>query len=250
MKIVHIVAAASLSAALSVQAAEVVAPAGFANALGNGQSTRPLRNYGTGGSRYQQVYNSGLFGAFGAQESVTSIAFRAKQKPLLTFVGTSVTVSNIQIRLSTTAKTDAQGLDVTFANNVGANVQLVYSGPLTLTTSAATAGTSAFDYLITLQNAFTFAKGAGNLLLDITIPDSAVVSGNGSIVFAQFDTVTDTFPSADGISSAFGSTGSGAIGSNSTTGLVTRFTSTPVPSAGGGALFAMACLGAARRRRA
>lgn len=240
-------AAALMAVSASAGAAVVVAPGAFANALGNGQGMHPLRTYGTGGHRYQQVYTSALFGDFTASESITSIAFRAKQKPLGTFIGNSVSVTNIIIRLSTTAKSDVGGLDARFANNVGGDATIVYSGPLTLTTAAG--GTTAIDYVINFQNGFTYNKGAGNLLLDFTIPDNAAVSGNGSIGFAQFDTVTDAFPSADGISSAFGATGSGTIGANSTTGLVTRFTSTAVPTPGALGLAAGSLVLGLRRKR-
>jgi hypothetical protein len=233
--------------AVSVRAAVVVVPNANASTLGNGQGMNPFRTYGTGGNRYQQVYSSGQFGNFSSSESITGIAFRAKQPTVGSFIGNSVTVSNVLIRLSTTSASDSVGLDATFANNIGANAATVYSGMLTLTTSAA--GTTAIDYSFSLQTPFTYNKSMGNLLLDVTIPDNATVSGNGSIGFSQFDTVTDAFPSADGTSSAFGATGSGTIGSNSTTGVVTRFTSQAIPAPGMAVIFSAAGLFAVRRRR-
>ncbi len=233
--------------AVPASAAIVVVPNANAGTLGNGQGMNPFRTYGTGGNRYQQVYSSAQFGGFSASESITGLAFRAKQPTFGNFIGNTVTVSNVLIRLSTTAASDSVGLDATFANNIGANVATVYSGALTLTTSAA--GTTAIDYSFALQSPFTYNKSMGNLLLDVTIPDNAVVSGNGSIGFSQFDTVTDAFPSADGISSAFGATGSGTIGSNSTTGVVTQFTTQPLPAPGAAALAACGVLMAGRRRR-
>ncbi len=240
-------AAALAAAALTASASVVVVPNANAITLGNGQSTNPLRTYGTGGSRYQQVYSNTQFGDFSASESITGIAFRAKQPTFGTFIGNTVTVSDVLIRLSTTSASDSVGLSAIFANNIGADEAVVYTGTLTLMTSAA--GTTAIDYSITLQTPFTYNKAMGNLLLDILIPDAAMVSGNGSIGFSQFDTVTDAFPSADGTSSAFGASGSGTIGSNSTTGVVTQFTSVPVPAPASLSLAAGGLLVVGRRRR-
>lgn len=238
---------AGIAMTTTANAAVVVAPNGLTNALGNGQGMGFLRGYGTGGKRYQQVYTSANFGGFSASESISTIAFRAKQPLFGTFIGNSVTVSNIIITMSTTSKNDVTTLDPTFANNTGSNAQVVYSGSLTLTT--ATAGTTSFGYIINLQSEFIFNKGDGNLLLDFIIPDNASVSGNGSIGFSQFDTITDAFPSGDGIGSASGATGSGTIGSNSTTGLVTQFTSRAVPTPGTAALLALSGVVMGRRRR-
>lgn len=234
------------TAVASSSAAVAVAPNANAAALGNGQGVIPLRNYGAGGSRFQQVYGSSLFGTFGASEAITTLAFRAKQGAFGSFIGNSVTVSNIIITLSTTAKSDVTTLDGVFANNIGANVTTVYSGPLTLT--ATSPGSTNIDYVINLQSVFVYAKGLGNLLLDVTIPDSATVSGNGSLGFSQFDTVTDAFPSADGIGSVTGSSGSAVQGANSTTGVVTKFT-TLVPTPGVASLLGLAGIAVARRRR-
>jgi uncharacterized protein (TIGR03382 family) len=231
----------------TARAAVVVAPNSLTNAMGNGQGMGFLRGYGAGGKRYQQVYTSANFGGFTASESISKIAFRAKQALFGTFIGNSVTVSNIIITMSTTSKNDVTTLDPTFANNTGSNAMVVYSGSLTLTT--ATAGTTAFGYVINLQSGFVFNKGDGNLLLDFVIPDNAIVSGNGTIGFSQFDTITDAFPSGDGIGSATGASGSATIGSNSTTGLVTQFTSTAVPTPGAAALLALGGVVLGRRRR-
>ena len=202
----------------------VVTPNANAGTLGNGQTMNPLHNQGTGYSRYQQVYTSSLFGGFGATESITGIAFRAKQAAFGTFISGTVSVSAITITASTRQKNDATGLVAIVDNNVGTGVTTVYSGALTMTASSP--GSTLIDYTINFQTPFVYSKGNGNLLLDFVIPVTGTVTTPGSIGFSQLDTVTDGFPSADGISSAFSTDPTQPVGSNSTTGLVTEFVGT------------------------
>ncbi len=206
---------------MAARADLVFAPPAQQTTLGNGQSFSPLSLSG-GYSRYQQVYDSSLFGGFGTTESITGIGLRAKQPFLGSFIQGTVSVSNIVITASTTQKNDAGGLDANLNNNVGTGLTTLYSGPLTLTSS--TGGAIGFNYLINFQTPFTYNKSAGNLLLEFTIPVGATVTTPaGTSGFSEFDTVTDTFPSADGISSAFSTDPSQPVGSNSTTGLATEF---------------------------
>lgn len=243
-------AALALSAA-AASAASVVAPNANTSTLGNGQSNSPLGNErASGGGRYQQVYDAGQFSSFGASESISQIAFRAKQPIFGTLINNSVTVSNVQIQLSTTSKSaafaDANYISNQFADNIGADVKTVYSGSLTLTTPSS--GTALFGYVINLQTPFSYTKGNGNLLLDFLIPDNASVTDNGTIGYAQLDTTTDDLVTSDGVASAFGATGSGTIGANSTTGLVTQFT-TVVPEPMSLATIGLAAAALLRRRK-
>ncbi len=231
-------------------AATVVAPNANTATLGSGQTNNPLGNErASGGGRYQQVYDAGQFSGFAASESINKIAFRAKQPLFGTFINNSVTVSNVQIQLSTTTRSAAFGaanyISGQFADNIGADVTTVYSGSLTLTTP--TSGTTAFGYVINLQTPFTYNKAGGNLLLDFIIPDNASVTDNGTIGYAQLDTVTDNLTTSDGVASAFGATGSGTIGANSTTGLVTQF-STVIPEPTSLAALSLASMVLVRRR--
>ncbi|MEO6993502.1 MAG: hypothetical protein ABI273_07725 [Lacunisphaera sp.] len=216
--------------ALATAHTTTIVPGGFDTVFGNGQGNDPFDIYGTGGSRFQQVYNASLFTGFTNAESITSVAFRPKQNQFGSFIGNSLSISNLSVQLSTTSRNDVIGLSGIFADNIGSNVKTVFTGPLTLTAIGSTSSVSAFDYLITFQSPFLYDRSQGNLLLDILIPDNAVVSGDGKIGFRQIDTITDGFPSADGMSTARGATGSATIGSNSTLAVISRFTSTPVTS--------------------
>jgi hypothetical protein len=184
---------------VAARADVVFAPAAQQTTLGNGQSFSPLHLSGSGYSRYQQVYDSTLFGGFSTSESITGIGLRAKQAFLGSFIQGTVSVSDIVITASTTQKNDAVGLDANLDNNLGTGLTTVYSGPITLTST--TGGTTDFNYIINFQTPFAYNKSLGNLLLQFTIPVGATVSTPaGTSGFSEFDTVTDTFPSADGIS--------------------------------------------------
>ncbi len=110
---------------------------------------------GTGGSRTQQVYESQLFTNFDGPRTITSIDLRAFPGAAPSaFFGNSVTLSNIVIRLSTTQRGDeGNTLSANFADNIGADDTIVYSGALTLTTAAnGNLPVNPFDYSIVFQN--------------------------------------------------------------------------------------------------
>lgn len=246
---VTLLGAATLTAAPAGAAPLVTDAPGVA--AGNAQGPAPFRFYGTGGSRVQQVYEAPLFANFaGGKRQITALAFRAFPGafPSL-FFGTTLSVSDVTIRLSTTARGDEgpNVLSTRYADNVGADEAVVYDGALTLTTTAI----GSFDYLLTLETPFVYDPDLGNLLLDVAIPTTARVSGTGILGFLTFDTVNTL---DDGIASIVSiSNGAATSGVFSTAGAVTRFFSDPVavPAPGGLLLFALAglTLGLARRMR-
>src|SRR5258708_6053711 len=96
---------AMLAAALAVRPARAasagivtIAPGSAAGAIGDAQGPAPLRFYGTGGARTQELYDHSFFSA---PESITDIVFRPTSFPAGLFFGNTVTVSDLQITLST-----------------------------------------------------------------------------------------------------------------------------------------------------
>ena len=211
--------------------ATLVAPSSFATTNGNAQGPSPLRFYGAGGSRVQQVYDQSLFSSANHPQLITAIQFRPYNGSPSSLFGDTVNVSNIQINLSTTQHSGegANPLDATFANNTGLNSTPVYSGPLSLTTGATgpAAGPKDFDYTINLQTPFLYTPSLGNLLVDFQIPVTATVSGNGAFGFLTFDTVNTA---NDGIFSVLDqNNGAATFGQLSTAGAITKFVTASVP---------------------
>jgi hypothetical protein len=207
------------------------------------------RFYGSTGSHDQILYPASQFPG---TEDISSIQFRGYPgSSISSFTAGSFSVSNVTISLSTTSATEmgANELSPTYASNVGANNEVVYTGPLTLTTTDTNVPggtTKVFDYNVTLQDAFTYDPSQGNLLLDVNIPAGATVSGAG-FGFVTFDEVNDL---NDGLASIVSNGTPGATGTYSTAAPITQFTTASVPEP---ASIGMICAGAmgllARRRR-
>jgi len=202
----------------NADASVITAPS---NDLGNAQGPAPLRFFGAGGSRVQQVYSSDFFTA--GAESITALSFRAFPGAAPSgFFGNFVSASNLNITLSTTAFLDETGtpLSATFGTNIGSDVTSVYNGQLTLTTAATGVGPQPFDYTINLQTPFLYDPALGNLLLDVTIPIDAIVSGQG-FGFLTFDTVNTLNDGIFSIVDIFN--GNAVTGFESTAGAITQF---------------------------
>jgi hypothetical protein len=230
-KLWALIAAGVLVGASSAGAA-VVVPNANATAGGDAQGPAPFPFYSSTGSHDQVVYAAAQFGAFNGAESISGIQFRPfPGSGASAFSAGTFSISNVTITLSTTPASEqgATMLSTSYASNVGADSKVVYSGPLTLTTTTTTAPdgtTKIFDYSIPLQSSFTYNPALGNLLLDVNIPAGATVSGGG-FGFVTFDEVNDN---GDGVASVV--TGNGALGSAgiySTAAPITQFTFGAVP---------------------
>ena len=158
-------------------------------------------------SRYQQVYNRSLFpGPLKINDiAFFNTQFRAGQAVIET--------ANYEIHLSTTSKA-VNGLDLTLANNVGADDVVFFSGIL--------GGPIGVEVFSISGTSFNYNPLSGNLLLDILITNPL-----GLVDASGFDTRSGTFGSD---SSRLFQDVSG-LGFGESSGLVTRFSDTiPEPA--------------------
>jgi hypothetical protein len=114
--------------------------------------------------RYQQVYDAAQFSQAPTNRVITAIRFRSDSPSGHPFGGT---LPNIQINLSTTAKS-ADSLSTNFSDNIGSNDTIVFGpGPLTMQVSFSPMGSpQGFNIQIPLATPFLYDPTAGNLLLD------------------------------------------------------------------------------------
>lgn len=251
MPITRLMAGALLAsvAAAPAMAADVIVP----STTGNAQGPAPLRYYGTGGSRVQQIYASSFFSG---TQSINSISFRAYPGAAPSgFFSNSVSVSDVTIRLATTALSanESSGLQpgTNFDANLGTAFATAFTGPLTLTTAATGTGTQPFDYTITFATPFVYDASLGNLLLDVFIPTTATVSGGG-FGFLTFDSVNTNDDGLRSIVNIFD--GGAANGVLDTAGAITSFglsaAAVPEPATWGMMILGIGLIGATARRRA
>src|ERR1700678_357212 len=248
MKASYVVAIASLVFAIPALATTLIFPG---PATGNAPAPTPFNFYGSSGSRVQQIYDSSFFPG---DELINGFSFRAfpGAAPSL-FFGNSVDISDVVIRLSTTATgaNESGSLpSATFADNLESDVTTVFSGALHLATAATGTGPQPFDYTVSFSQPFMYDPADGNLLLDVTIPSGATVSGPG-FGFLTFDTVNTI---DDGIYSVVNiSDGGAASGTPSTAGAITAFSvssaAVPEPSTWMMMVTGFGILGAAMWRR-
>jgi len=141
-------------------AAVIIAPQSVnARALGN-NSMGVFDNFPSNGSRFQTLYASSLFPNSGPIY-ITQIAYRPKSPGAFNF-----SLPNYKMTLSTTTKND-DGLENTFANNVGTDASIVASGPIEFASQGVIDGISNFDIVFNLAKPFLYDPAKGNLLVDM-----------------------------------------------------------------------------------
>ena len=203
----------------------IVAPNNLATTEGDASNGFPFNigdptivNGGLASQRYQQVYAASEFDTLrGLELLITQILFR----PDATFgKAFSSVLPNIQINLSTTSAAP-NGLSTTFANNVGSDDKVVFSGPLSLSSanSGPAAGPKNFDIVINLMNPFRYNPSVGSLLLDVR----NFGGGTTTLFDAQFPSTSTSRVytlASNGVNASKGTADS--------LGLVTAFKGTPV----------------------
>jgi len=175
---------------------------------------------GAASVRYQQVYGASDFAGQGSPAYlITEISFAAVVAPDRT------AGPNVQIFLSTTSSS-VDSLSPVFANNLGPNNTLVYSGPIDWT-AGSRYGHGTFAFGIPLQQPFLYTWSAGNLLMDVrnyqTVPPPP--EGYPHPLFEARNTLGDTVS----LAAAFDVNSPTASLFVNTVGLSTLFTVTGVP---------------------
>jgi hypothetical protein len=196
------------------QSIYVVSPLALGNIEANGPFLVDQRLASS--FRYQQVYAASDFARIGSPMLITELRFDPSEGSVFSI---DVNLENIRIDFSTTTSVP-DGLSAMFAENVGADNTVAFSGPLRFFDTAV----ETFGVHIPLQTPFFYDPSRGNLLMDVrnyvTIPAKPfgypllIAEGtlNDSVsTVAAFDVNSPNAP--------FSGTG----------GLVTAFTVTPIP---------------------
>lgn len=210
------------SFAISVYGAEIVVPNELENVEGDNNNVFPFAifpDYAIS-ARYQQIYEANDFSSLTGPELVTHIAFRPDGEIA---AGFAATLPNVQINLSTTSVA-VDALSNIFAENIGPDETVVYTGALSLSTNwiGPVGGPKEFDIVITLQTPFLYDPTLGNLLLDVR--NFETVGTQETILI--YDSHFQGGAPNDAVSRAYSLASDGVFslsGGLDTSGLVTKF---------------------------
>ena len=174
-----------------VFAQTVVVPNALDNVEGSDRALAPFNCGGipapTTSMRYQQIY---LGSQFSEEGLIDKISLRLNNQSGSGSPGFGPTIlPNVLIELSTT-QIQPDAINSVFADNVGPDVQTVYSGDLALSAPDCNTQSCPFDVMILLESPFFYNHFNGNLLLDVRIPDCVNLNTNSDIYFDG----TDDFP--------------------------------------------------------
>jgi hypothetical protein len=190
----------------------VVVPRAFTNVDAPGDNIYPFNcgNLSIPSARYQQVYLGGQIDS----AVINTMSFRLGNT-LVNNPGFPPTIlTDVMITMSTT-QAAPDTLSSTFADNVGPDETVIWSGDLTISAPDCSQAVCPFVVNIPFQNTFEFDPALGNLLVDIRLP-ACVNLGN----FVTFDSTLEP----DGvIGRVFSLDVASPTGSADGVGLVTRF---------------------------
>ncbi len=177
--------------------------------------------------RMQQLYGASEFGSEAGwiREFYIRMDINPNAPSLFT------TLSNIQVSFSTSPM-QIDSLSPVFADNIGIDAALVFSGPLRIAGRQLhfPGKPNFFEVGFTLQNRFFYDPSQGNLLLNIQKFPGGLMTGSGT----AFDAVNAV---GDSVSGLFASSANATVGTPSTLGLVTYFVIDPVPEPSSALLF-------------
>ena len=159
--------------------------------------------------REQTVYSASEFPAYPI--IISEIRWRPDS---ITAQAITATISNIQVSLSTTPNA-SDNLNSVFAQNLGPDNTVVFSGAMSVTTTFTNLdnGTKAFDIDLALQTPFVFNSSKGNLLIDWRNFTGCSANLFDNSVQNNSDAVSRIFNLSDpnATSSSGGDTGGGVI---------------------------------------
>jgi hypothetical protein len=226
-----LVAIAGSCVTTELRAQVVVVPNSLAANDGNTALTAPTG--GPSSLREMRIYDAAQFGDLSGPSFLTQFAWRPDTTP-----GPSgPRTLTLQIYASTTRRSVA-GLSTTFAENLGADNTLVFSGTLIWATAnlPGPGNTRQFDVVFPLTTPFLYDPAAGNLLLEMQF------TANGEAIRVDAVSGNSAVNKIQNLGSSTAPTGDFGIPQ------VTQFTFVPEPSVAVTVLFSLGLLIAKRKR--
>lgn len=162
------------SSCLAAFGSTIVVPIGNTNTAGNDTDSPDIGDF-----RVQQLLGSGQFASVSGSLLIDQLSFR-----LAPGTGSGdVNMTNLDLYLSTSPKAP-DTISTTFADNVGPDNTLVFSGPFTDSSLGCNGPAPCpFDINITFTTPFLYNPMQGSLLLDLRITG---VSGDGVLDSMDF----------------------------------------------------------------
>lgn len=162
--------------------------------------------------RYQQIYGASDFTRLGSPVQISDLSFaRVPGSP-----GIDVNLQSIEVRLSTTTS-PVDHPSSTFAQNVGADEKVVFSGALHFFENGAS---TLYNIHLPLTTPFVYNPSAGNLLMEVR-NFAPISSGNYSLA--------GKLEFGDTVALVFAGSATSATGNFSPAGMFTSFTVAAVP---------------------